>query len=206
MPSSGYNIPCHIVDRQLPLLLRDIQVDPQHMPEIRRCYQEDIAERLGHNKPEQHAEVERLLQAVDEEEHRAARLFAMGKISDGVWEGLWAEWQDHRARLQEALVSLSTQMETHIHNLDKALEIISQIGTLYAKLEEEDQQQLLRLLVERIIVDPDGKITKLILRSPFAYLTAVAHQVPGENQKTSRQAARSIYVSSCGPEGHRALN
>ena len=79
-------------------------------------------------------------------------------------------------------VSLQSTKKIHIENLDSALAIISKISVLYKKLERSKQQQLLRHLVKRVIVNPEGKIIDLELLSPFAYLRDVTARVEQKEQ------------------------
>ena len=113
------------------------------------------------------------------------RLYATGKITEGVWNNLWQEWQDRRTKIQTILKSLEFQHKNHISNLDAALEIIVQIGFVYNSLERSDQKELLRHVVERVIVDPVGKI-RLELHAPFTYLCDISNQVSGKGNDFQR--------------------
>jgi hypothetical protein len=121
-------------------------------------------------------QLRKALKAIDEEEARAIRLFAAGKITEQVWEGLWAEWQDRRHTLHRAIETMTTEREQHVDNLDAALEIIAKIGTLYNRLNRSDQRDLLRLVVKRVVVDDFGKVS-LKLESPFEYLRDLTEEV-----------------------------
>ncbi len=134
-----------------------IQIDPELLPQIRACYTDEVAVKLGLVKPDERTEVEARLQTIKDEEARTARLFAAGKISDEVWEGMWFEWQDRRRLLQSSLDAMDRQYEHHIVNLDSALEIITRVGLLYNSLTRGDQKELLRLMVERVVVNPERK-------------------------------------------------
>src|SRR5690606_13321050 len=119
--SSDINIRCEIVDQQVAEQMREIRIDPDLIPVIREAYTQEIAERLGHFRPSEHQELQSALKAVDEEEARAARLYASGKITDHVWDALWEEWQDKRRTIQTSLAGLNQQHEVHIADLDTAL-------------------------------------------------------------------------------------
>lgn len=153
-----------------------IQVDPELIPLIRASYTHELAQKLGHLKPDEKLRIEAALKAVDEEEARMARLFASGKITDTVWDNLWAEWQDRRCKLRQSLETVQQEQEFHISNLDTALAIIAKIGVLYNSLERSDQKELLRQVVERVIVNAEG-IVKLELRTPFAYLKDLTDEI-----------------------------
>lgn len=174
--AGGVSFLCRDVDEQIPLELMRIQVDPDLIPLIRTSYTHELAQRLGHLKPDEKLRLETALKAVDEEEARMARLFASGKITDTVWNNLWAEWQDRRYKLRQSLETVQQEQRFHINNLDAALGIIANIGMLYNSLERSDQKELLRQVVERVIVNTEG-IVKLELRTPFAYLKDVTDEI-----------------------------
>ena len=136
---------------------------------------------MGHLSPDEKQQLEKALKAIDEEEARMARLYAIGKISEFVWDGLWREWQDRRNQIRIAIESLQAKHDVHITNLDAALKIIAQVGIVYNRLERSDQKELLRHMVERVIIDPEGTI-RLELRTPFAYLRDISDKVRGNGE------------------------
>ncbi|MDX1992565.1 MAG: hypothetical protein SF029_09250 [bacterium] len=181
-----------------------IQVDPELIPLIRESYSDELARKLGHLRPSERDELQAALRAVDEEEARMARLFAAGKITERVWDNLWVEWQDRRRTLQIKLEALQQKREYHIANLDAALTIIAKVGILYDNLERSDQKELLRQMVERVVVNPEGMIVRLELLPPFSYLRHVTERVQNNGgsavegkTKTSTQAGQcSDYIQS----------
>jgi DNA invertase Pin-like site-specific DNA recombinase len=158
VPSSDINILCSTIDQQIPVELMRIQVDPDLIPLIRASYTDELARKLGHLRPSERDELQAALRSVDVEEARMARLFASGKITERVWDNLWAEWQDRRRTIQMNLEALQQKREYHIANLDAALTIIAKVGILYNKLERSDQKELLRQMIERVVVNPEGMI------------------------------------------------
>ena len=120
---SNINFLCSVVDDQIPRELQQIQVDPYLIPHIRAVYTQDVAEKMGHLRPDEREQLENALKAIEEEETRMARLYATGKISDSVWDGMWREWQDRRTQIRFTMDSLESQNEIHITNLDTALTI-----------------------------------------------------------------------------------
>jgi hypothetical protein len=156
--------------------LKRIQVDPELIPTIRAVYTNDIAEKMGHLRPDERSQLEAALKAVDEEEARTVRLYASGKITEAIWDSLWREWQDRRNQLRHTLDSLQERKQTHIENLDSALEIISHVGIVYNELSRDDKRELLRQMIERVIVDSVGNV-RLELRTPFSYLQDITDQV-----------------------------
>lgn len=151
---------------------------------IRAVYTQDIAEKMGYLRPDERERLQAALKAVDDEEVCMARLFAAGKITDTVWDGLWREWQDRRNQIRSTLASLQYQHETHITNLDAALQMIVYVGIVYNSLDCSDQKELLRHTVSRVMIDHEGTIS-LELRSPFSYLQDITKQI--RNRGTAKE-------------------
>ncbi len=172
------NFLCSMIDAQIPTALMNVQVDPELLPAIRAAYTHDIAEKMGHLRPDEREQLHAALKAVDEEEVRMMRLYAAGKVTESLWDSQWQEWQDRRARIRVSLEGVEKQQQIHIDNLDAALKIIAQVGIVYNRLDCSDQKELLRHMVERVIVDSAGSI-RLELRAPFAYLHDISDQVRG---------------------------
>lgn len=169
VPRSNINFMCEKIDAQIPTEMCAIQIDPAHLPVIRAYYKYDLADKLGLARPDERKLMTDALTAIDQEETRMARLLASGKISEAVWNGLWAEWQERRNRLRSNLDSVAQQQEFHIDNLETALGIIAQVGSLYNRLEVSAQRELLLHMVRQVVVNTDGEIV-LELNAPFAYL------------------------------------
>ena len=196
VPRSDINLLCSDIDAQIPLEMMRIQVNPEILPAIRDCYTQAIAQKLGHLRPDERTELESALKAVDEEEARTARLFAAGKITEAIWDNLWAEWQDRRRTLRSNIESMDVQQDYHVNNLDAALKIIAKVGLLYNSLERSDQKELLRLMVEKVVVDPEGKV-RLELRPPFAYLQEISERVRCQGEAGADKTKASEYAGSC---------
>ena len=206
--SSDINIPCKTVDNQIMDELLKIQVDPEVLPLIKACYNDEVADKLGRMRPDQRDGIERKLKEIDEEEARALRLYTTGKITEHVWGNLWTEWQDRRRTLRNARASLDAHNDVHIANLDAAITIISKVGILYSKLERSNQKKLLCEMVYRVVVCSKGNIRRMELLPPFAYLKEVIDRVQNGDiegkTKTSRKAGQcSIVVSLSTPSGNR---
>lgn len=134
------------------------------------------------------------------------RLYASGMVTEENWRDLWAEWQDKRQRLRGGLALLDQRCETYISDLDEALNIIAKLGILYEMLPHPDQKELLRNVVERVVLNPEGNIIRVDWLPPFAYLQVVSEKVScgrsssenlAENQ-TSGDAGCSSGVLDCG--------
>ena len=192
--SSNINILCSKVDHQIAPLLQGIQVDPKLLPTIRQCYVDEIAHKLGHQEGDQKAHFERALKAIDSEEERTLRLYAMGKVTDQVWDNLWREWQDKRTNLHASLKMLEYDNQIHVKNLDDALAWIGKLAILYKMQPIKEQKELLRLIVEQVVVDNDGNILEFKLRPPFAYIQNICEQI-GQGSKT-KQTNHTVSLSA----------
>ena len=195
VPRSNINIMCSKVDEQINCQLCEIQVDPTYLPIIRETYTEEVAKNLGHLHPSEREQLEQTLRSIEEEEARTARLFASGKITERVWDTLWVEWQDRRRNIQNNLEALQIKSEYHISNLDDALTIISKVGILYSKLDQNDQKELLSQMIERVIVNPEGMIIQLELRPPFSYLHRLNERVQTSNGGAVRGKTKTSAMS-----------
>ncbi len=184
------------------------------MPLIRDYYINEVADKLGRLRPDERTEIERALKQIDEEEARVLRLYAATMVTEENWRNLWAEWQDKRHKLRSSLDLLDQKCESYIDDLDEALTIIAKLGILYEILLRSDQQDLLRQMIERVVVNPEGMIVRLELLPPFSYLRHVTERVQKSGgsalegkTKTSAMAGQcSDYVQSDDSEGTRTLN
>ena len=117
-------------------------------------------------------------------EARVARLLAPGKITEAVWNDLWEEWQDRRRTLRESRDGLLLKIDTHIAPLDQALTIISKVCVLFESMERSEQKALLREMVERVVVDSEGRVLRLELLPPFSYLRWLTQQIRGKRSRS----------------------
>lgn len=200
VPRSNINFMCEKIDAQIPNELGAIQIDPAHLPAIREFYKQDLAEKLGLVRPDERKLMTDALTAIDQEEARMARLLASGKISEDIWNGLWAEWQERRNRLRINLDSLGQRQEFHIDNLETALGIITQVGSLYNRLEASARRELLLHMVKQVVVNTDGEIV-LELNAPFAYLKDLSDKAKESSELPAKMqtsdASDDIGCSAC---------
>ena len=128
-------------------------------------------------------------------------------VTEENWRHLWAEWQDKRQILRASLDLLDHKCESYIEDLDDALTIITKLGILYETLPRSDQKELLRNVVKRVVVNLEGKLERVDLLPPFAYLREVSARVDG-NEGVANNPARietggseatcSSWVLDCG--------
>ena len=197
---------CTDIDQQLVSFLQRVQIDDVYLPFIREHYIHEVSDKLGRLRPDERSDIERTLRQVDDEEARVLRLYAEGKISEERWNDLSLEWHDRRHRLRTNLALLEQRCETYVSDLDDALNIISKLGIIYETLPRTKQKDLLCNVVERVVVNLEGKIERVELLPPFAYLTEVNEKVgvscgaaasPAENQTSGAMAG----WSSCDLDG-----
>ena len=192
---SSHNFLCSSIESQVSHYIKCIQIDTELLPQIRAAYTREIFLKLGHQAPSEKDRIKATLKAIDEEEGRALRLFASGMVSEDNWRGLWIEWQDKRRMLKLAAESSMLQNHNLIANLDDALYTINKIGVLYDKLGFTNKKALLKQVVERIVVDTSGKLIRVDLQAPFAYLTDLNHQLLGV--ETAGNESASVSTSAC---------
>lgn len=200
--AGGVSFLCTKIDARVSKELARIQIDPDLMPLIRAAYTNDLNTKIGGARPDERARLEAVLKATDEEESRTARLYAAGKISEEIWDSLWAEWQDRRNQVRRTLETLSVSQQVHIDNLETALQIIARIGTLYNGLERKDQKELLRQVVHRVVVNDTGNVS-FELRTPFAYLRDLTDEIRmvkknGKRKNAEKKNGRHSSAASSG--------
>ena len=204
---------CNEIESQLADHLKHVQIDTDLLQPIREHYISEVADKLGRLRPDERTEIERALKQINEEEARILRLYVSGIVTEENWKNLWAEWQDKRQRLQANLDLLDQKCETYINDLDDALTLIAKLGVLYGKLSRSDQKELLRNVVERVVVNPEGKIARVDLLPPFAYLQDISGKISGGegaseplNEKDDPVVACSRQVLDCGRYKTRTYN
>lgn len=209
---------CHAIDDQVAAFMHDIQVEARFLPAIRAAYATELQQQLGPTTQDEKERLQKLLRTADEEELRAARLYASGKLSEAVWDTMVVEWREQRLQLTASLENLMQSQESYLASLDEALALISKTGVLFDKLAPAGQRELLQHLVKKILISPEGQIVKLELHSPFAYLHTLAQReggsapsdddtpsARGKDKNSRRQSASSRCDALCVPGGNRTL-
>lgn len=197
---------CDEVEAQVSQHLSVVQLDAELMQRIRQYYIEEVADKLGRMRPDERVEIERTLKAIDEEESRVLRLYAASMVTEENWRALWNEWQDKRQRLRGSLALLDQRCETYISDLDTALNIIGKLGILYETLPFDDRQELLRNVVERVVLNPEGTVLRVDLLPPFGYLTHVSERVSGRKENASEKPAEMQTPSNIAGCSRRILD
>ena len=114
---------------------------------------------------------------------RTARLFASGRISESVWNTLWIEWNDQRAKLRAAIESAEVEKEQHIDNLQAAVNLLANLGILYDRLAKQERKLLLKQMVKKIVINLEGMIIRVELHTPFTYLRNLALRCEGDGEQ-----------------------
>jgi len=178
------HIPCDTIDEQIPAWLKGMAIEPALIPAIRTVYEADVKKATTNDREGKVTELNRQLAQLKEEEARLGRLFITGKIGEGTYNQLRAEWQEKLRNLELSLADLERDASIHLDDLDAALALMAKIGVLYPRLDEKQRSTLLQIMAKRIIVDRDGEIVDYELNSPFVYLRSVADgfSTPGNGE------------------------
>jgi DNA invertase Pin-like site-specific DNA recombinase len=212
VPSSSLNFLCSAVDQQIGQFLRHIQVSPAILPQIRQTYLADIHSHSSSRAKEIQA-LEQALERVKERELNLWRAFTEHGMRAETFKKLACEYQDEQDRITFALNAIQQENRETIANLDAALAIIAQIGERYGRQEAARQRDILRQVVDRVVIDLRGQVLRLELKSPFVYLHQLAGGDSGKQvkSKSSRKAGkqtsshngtgRSLQVGFCDPDG-----
>ena len=169
------HIPCQLIDAQIPLWLRGVNVDPELLPNLRYVYRGQVSEQAHLGRENEIAKAKNKITRLRAEEAKLGRLLITDKISEETYEQLRAEWKDKNRSAQEKLRNLERDFSRYLDDLDMALLLLTQMSTLFDRLDDKAKHTLLQILVNRIIVDPDGKIVDYELNRPFGYLSKLVN-------------------------------
>ena len=70
----------------------------------------------------------------------------------------------------------------HLDDLKVALVLLQNISNLYLRLGKTQKNNLLRIVVKRIIINREGEIVSHELHSPFSYLSTLDARKNGKNE------------------------
>lgn len=199
IPSSPINFPCQYVDEQIPQFLQNIQVSPEIIPQIRRIYLSDLNNYAFARNSEQPS-LEQALERAKEKELNLWRAFTEHGMRAETFEKLAHEYQDEQDRITFALKAIQQENRETIANLDAALSIIAQIGERYSRQDSTRQRDILRQVVDRVVIDLHGHVLRLELKSPFIYLHQLAGGDGGQKQE-KRKNKRGAGKQTSSPNG-----
>ena len=178
--SSNQNFLCWKVDEQIPEHLQAIQVDPELIPEIRKVYLADMSKYTNNRQRESQA-LQTAIKKLEEKELNLWRAFTEHGMRPQIFEQLSREYEDERQRITAAIDLMNKESGDVVDNLDAALAVISEIADRYSEHTAQRQRDILKQMVKRIIINPEGRITRIELKPPFNYLDTLAKG--GQNGK-----------------------
>lgn len=181
---------CETIEEQIPDWLRNVAVDPELIPAIREVYREQIEQTTAADRTARLAKLQHNIAQLRQEEARLGRLFMVGKITEDTYDQLRAEWQEKVRHAEANLKDLEREAALYLDDLDIALLLLSQVSSLYERLEERDRAALLQILTKRIIVNADGEIIDHEFHSPFTYLSSLV--IDPSPQLTIRSGSEHI--------------
>jgi DNA invertase Pin-like site-specific DNA recombinase len=174
IPSSNKNFLCYRVDDQIPDHLRAIQVDPVLLPNLRQAYRTDIA-RFTNSHDQQQQELEAALKRLDDKELNLWRAFTEHGMRPQIYQRLAREYDDERRRIERTIQAIQQDRKEYVANLDAALAIIAEIADRYVLRTPERQRDILKQMVSRVVINPEGRIIRIELKPPFSYLDELYH-------------------------------
>jgi hypothetical protein len=74
-----------------------------------------------------------------------------------------------------------------LHRLSRRL--IAKAGTLISRFPQQGQHDLLRHMVKRVVINPEGQILRIELRTPFCYLQTLADEAKGLKETRGQKQA-----------------
>ncbi len=185
-------IRCEAVDEQIGKLLQGVAVSSDHLPAIKEIYQSQIREEVESDLDKTSEQMSQKLAKMQSQQTQLTRLFLEGVIGEDEYKQLRAEWQEKLRYQRMRLAEAKRDISKFIDDLDMALALLEHLPNLYERLAEDDKNQLLRILLNRIIVDNDGEIIEYELNAPFTYLTTL---LKGPKQGTTGTFSRSVQHS-----------
>lgn len=173
VPSSNQNFLCWKVDEQIAAHLQAVQIDPKVLPAVRKVYLAD----MNRYTSDRHRESETLQNAVkklEEKEINLWRAFTEHGMRAQVYEKLSREYEDERKRIAAAIEFIKQENGEVVENLDAAVAVIAEIADRYAEHTPQRQRDILKQMVKRVFIDPEGRIIRIELKPPFNYLETLA--------------------------------
>lgn len=161
---------CKDVDEQVNHWLHGIVVAPDLLPTLQEIFEQEAKKRLMAHGPDEITAMNEALARINDERERVTRKYAMGRIDEALFDRLCDEWDDQQAQILRALHSQKVDFDRHMGDLNCALNMLAIVGTLYDALDAKGQRELLRNLVERVIINGQGKIVDVVLYAPFQYI------------------------------------
>jgi len=173
----------NIIDDQIENWISHVVVDAKRIPEIREVYQAQLKRVTQDDQAKSLKQLKKKLVELQEEETRLGRLVITGKISEDAYTQLRSEWSEKALNTQRKIEELEFNDSQYVDDLEVALVLMTNIATLYGRMNEQQRTNLLQMFVKRIIINSQGEIIGHELLSPFAYLSALINHSNGENEE-----------------------
>jgi len=181
-----FRLRTQVVDDQMPSWLQGITIDPVIIPSIRKIYQEEINMLTLADKEDTLEQLKRNLILLKDEEANLGRLLITGKMSEETYDKLRIEWQEKILNLQVKIEEMEFDASSYLDDLEIALALLSNISSLYERLDAKQKNNILRIIVKRIIINRKGEIISHKLHSPFSYLSTLIETFSRKNEEGFR--------------------
>ena len=93
------------------------------------------------------------------------------------------EWQEKVVNVQRKIDELELDLSQFLDDLDAALALLTYMGKLFERLDEKQKNNLLQIVVKRIIINPQGEIIDCEFHSPFSYLISLTSRSNGKSEE-----------------------
>ena len=178
-----FRIPTNVVDMRIPDWLSGISINGGNVAAIQKTYQREIKAVTSDNREVSLDQLRRKFQILKEEETKLGRTYITGKISEEAYDNLRVEWQEKILNLKWKIQEMEFDASKHLDDLDVALALLQNIGMLSQRLDNKQKNNLLQLVVKRIIINREGEIISHELHSPFSYLSSLVTRKNGKNKE-----------------------
>jgi DNA invertase Pin-like site-specific DNA recombinase len=187
-----FRIPTQIVDDQILTWLKGITIDASTISSIREKYQLEIKETTSNKKEESLDQLKRKYLILKEEEANLGRLLITGKMIEETYDKLRAEWQEKILNLRMKIEQMEVDTSKYLDDLEVALVLLSSISKLYERLDKKERNNLLQIIVKRIIINQESVIVGHESQSPFSYLSTLVER----NYRENGEGSRSVFITS----------
>jgi hypothetical protein len=173
------------IEGQITEWLSHIEVDPSLIPEIQKTYQTEFHTATQKDKEKEIRYLKGKMSVLREEEARLGRLLITGNMSEDTYNQLRSEWQEKVLNLQIKIEELEVDSTRYLDDLEIGLVLLAKASRLFDRLESKKRNELLQIIIKRIIINRQGKIIDYELNSPFAYLSTLASKFSKQSKEKS---------------------
>lgn len=148
-------------------VLNGLAITPSKAVELRGA----IVERWQQETPEGHADAVKAMRAsIREQDQRIKRLvglYVSGEVSREHFHSLKADYEEVKLSKLEALKALEEDAKDQRVVLDEALEILGDLSTLWASLDDKGKEAWVQVLFKKLVINDRGKVVDRVLNHPF---------------------------------------